>query len=205
MAVKSKFAFRDLNETAKETARYRLLKKLEKLSWQEKAISQFVFDAGKIGVNVIPGSVRFSEDSASFSASDVNLPVVLDYSGIGRKFLSAREDFDLFCAFTTAAIRQVFPESPNAQLLSVSVEMDSLNNIDGGRLGAVFDIAADYLERYLKTLALTLSCHLHRLLLSEYERMSSRSVLDGILETMGRVFTEDGDWETSISFITDNR
>ena len=200
MGVKTKFAFQELGEAAKETARHRLLRKVEKLPWHEKATAQFVFDAGKVGVSVLPGSVRFSEESASFSASDVNLPIVLDYSGIGRKFLSAPEDFDLFCAYATAEIRQVFPDSPNAQLLSVSVEMDALYNSDGGRIGIACDLAADQLERYLKNLALTLSVQLHRLLSAEHERIGSRSFLGGILETMGTVFTEDGKWETPIPF-----
>ncbi|MBR5162402.1 MAG: hypothetical protein IKW79_00095 [Schwartzia sp.] len=199
MSAKARFSFRELGEAAQDAARCRLLDKMENLPWHEKATAQFVVDAGKVGVNVIPGSVRFSKDSASFSASDVNLPVVLDYSGIGRKFLSAPEDFDLFCAYAMAEIRQVYPDSPNAQLLSVSVEMDSLYNLDGGRVGAVCDVAADHLERYLKNLAMTLAVHLHELLSAEHERMASRNFLDGILETMGAVFTEKGAWEASIS------
>ena len=197
MSEKPKFAFGDLEDAAQDRARRDLLCEMLKLPWHEKATAQFISDAEKAGVNVIPGSVRFSKDSASFSASDVNLPVVLDRSGIGRKFLDASEIYELFCACATARIYQVYPDSPSAQLLSVSVEISFLDS-DDGRAVALCDIAANQLEQYLKNFAVTLSVHLHRLIAAEYERIASRSFLDGILETMGTVFEENGNGEMSI-------
>ena len=195
MGAKNKMAFRELPDAAKEAARRSLLCEIEENFRHEKMIAQFVSDAKTAGISVIPESVRLTRESGSFSVSGIDLPVVLERSGIGRRFLSAPGDFELFCAYATAEICQTLTDSADARRFSVSVAVDQFDNNDNGRAFAACDIAAGFLERYLRNLTTSLSVRLHELFEREREHMTSRSFLDEILEAMGPVFLENGDWE----------
>lgn len=195
MGRKNKIAFGELTDEAKEAARNRLLCALERCPWHQCASMQFISDAQEAGVMVSPRSIRFTKDGASFSAHRIDLPVVLERSGIGKQYLAVPGDYDLFCATATAEIRQIYPDSADARLLSVRVELEPFDNNDGGRAFSACNLAAGFLERYLKNLAVTLSFHLHGLLSAEHRRLESRSCLDSILEMMGKAFGKDGTWE----------
>ena len=195
MGLNTRLAFSELSETAKEAARNML--------FYEKMIAQFISDAKAAGVSIIPESIRFTTESASFSASGIDLPVVLNRSGIGNRYLSAPGDYALFCAYATAKICQIYEDSADARLLSVSVTIDPFDNNDDGRAFAACDIAAGFLERYLKNLAISLSVRLHELFEMEREQMISCSFWDEILESKGPVFFENGNWVVPISVESD--